>query len=55
MVVPLIAKVSGNDDYRRAVVSREIPLQGTGAFGMLLADLLPRLFEVLSFAHLLHQ
>src|SRR5512135_3896756 len=36
MVVPLVAKVSGNDDYRRAVVSRGIPLQGTGAFGMLL-------------------
>src|SRR5512135_2847157 len=36
MVVPRVAKVSGNDDYRRAVVSRGIPLQGTGAFGMLL-------------------
>ena len=36
MVVPLVANVSGNDDYRRAVVSRGIPLQGTGAFGMLL-------------------
>jgi hypothetical protein len=38
MVVPLVAKVSGNDDYRRAVVSRGIPLQGTGAFGMLLVE-----------------
>src|SRR5512135_194278 len=37
MVVPLVANVSGNDDYCRAVVSRGIPLQGTGAFGMLLA------------------
>jgi hypothetical protein len=36
MVVPLVEKVPGNDDYRRAVVSREIPLQGTGADGMLL-------------------
>src|SRR5512135_1547432 len=36
MVVPLVANVSGNDDYRRAVVSRGIPLQGTSAFGMLL-------------------
>jgi hypothetical protein len=36
MVVPLVEKVPGNADYRRAVVSSEIPLQGTGAFGMLL-------------------
>jgi hypothetical protein len=36
MVVPLVEKVPGNADYRRAVGSSEIPLQGTGAFGMLL-------------------
>jgi transposase-like protein len=28
MVIPRVAKMSGNDDYCRAVVSRGIPLQG---------------------------
>jgi hypothetical protein len=46
MVVPLAAKVSENDDYRRAVVSRGIPFQGTDAFGMLLTRLEERGYEL---------